>query len=148
MTNAQKWVAAFLGLFLLLFVLSKVTEKEEIIDENLNFYDAGEGDKEMVASELDGLTLVKQHGCMTCHGKDLKGTKLGPGLYSAKEYWSRDKLINYLRNPSSYSGDDRFEAYKAEYRTIMPPFGNVDVKDLGVISDYLLSLEENEDEKE
>jgi hypothetical protein len=29
MTNAQKWVAAFLGLFLVLFLLGRLTRKEE-----------------------------------------------------------------------------------------------------------------------
>ena len=29
MTNAQKWVAVFLGLFVLLFILGKATKDEE-----------------------------------------------------------------------------------------------------------------------
>lgn len=139
MTNAQKWVAAFLGLFLFLFILSKVTEKEEEFPEDFSFYD---NNSERVSEKPGGLALINRIGCVNCHGVDLKGTKLGPSLYSAKEYWSRDNLLNYLRNPTSYNGDDRFEAYKKEFNSIMPSYSNIDVKDLGVIADYLLSLEE------
>ncbi len=140
MTNAQKWVAAFLVVFIALFLLSKLTEKEEDFTEELDFYSEQQTEAAQSAS-VDGLTLINRVGCTNCHGVDLKGTKLGPTLYSAKEYWSRDKLINYLRNPASYSGDERFEAYKAQYNTVMPGYGNIDVKDLGKIADYLLNLE-------
>lgn len=137
MTNAQKWIAAFLVLFLVLFALSRLTkEEDEYIDE------PGYSETFESNEQIDGLTLINRVGCTSCHGVDLKGSNLAPGLYSAKEYWSRDKLINYLRNPSSYSGDERFEAYKEKYKSIMPSFSNIDVKQLGVIADYLLSLEE------
>ncbi len=140
MTNAQKWVAAFLIVFIALFLLSKVTEKEEDFTEELDFY-SGQQNENVAATSTDGLSLMNKIGCTNCHGVDLKGTKLAPTLYSAKDYWKRDNLINYLRNPSSYSGDDRFEAYKKEYGTVMPAYGNIDVKDLGKIADYLLGLE-------
>ncbi len=141
MTNAQKWVAAFLIVFIVLFLLSKVTEKEEDFSEELDFYGEQQNENVTPPTSSDALSLINKTGCTNCHGVDLKGTKLGPSLYSAKEYWSRDKLINYLRNPASYSGDERFEAYKEEYGTIMPGYGNIDVKDLGKIADYLLDLE-------
>jgi mono/diheme cytochrome c family protein len=115
-----------------------MTEEEEIYDD-VDFYG---GDDVAVSADDNALSLINRMNCVSCHGVDLKGTKLGPSLYSAKEYWSRDNLINYLRNPSSYSGDDRFEAYKKEYNSIMPSFSNHDVKDLGVVADYLLGLEE------
>jgi len=138
MTNAQKWVAAFLGLFLILFMLQRLTQDEEAYDD-VDFYG---GDEVESPANSDALSLINRMNCASCHGADLKGTKRGPGLYSAKEYWSRDDLINYLRNPSSYSGDDRFEAYKKEFNSIMPSFSNNDVKDLGIVADYLLGLEE------
>lgn len=138
MTNAQKWVAAFLGVFLLLFIISKVTQKEE------EFFEEGENyeNTNQQPAKVDGLTLINRIGCTNCHGVDLKGTKLGPNLYGAKEFWTRDNLLNYLRNPQSYNGDERFEAYKKEFKTIMPPYNNIDVKDLGTMADYILSLEE------
>lgn len=137
MTNAQKWISAFLGLFLILFIVSRVTKSDDIILEEYDYYNS-----ESASETIDeGLTLINQFECIACHGADLKGTKLAPGLFSAKEYWSRSNLINYLRNPSSYEGDARFEGYKKAYKTIMPPYGNKDIKELGVIADYLLKLE-------
>ncbi len=138
MTNAQKWVAAFLALFVVLFLIQKATEDDEIYDD-FDFY----GGEEVQSSPDDGaLSIINRMNCVSCHGVDLKGTNLGPSLYKVKEYWSRDNLINYLRNPVSYSGDERFEAYKKEYNSIMPSYSNYDVKDLGKVADYLLGLED------
>jgi len=137
MTNAQKWVTLFLGLFLLLFILGRATKEEEVFDEDYDYYDESSAE----TSEMDALSLINKVGCVSCHGADLKGTALAPTLYNAKEYWSREKLIGYLRDPSSYSGDDRFEAYKAKYKSLMPSYGNIEVEKLGIIADYLLSLE-------
>lgn len=137
MTNAQKWVAAFLGLFLLLFILGRVTKKEEtmpVANENYNEQSSQQ------PAEVDALTLIKQNGCVTCHGQDLEGTKMAPALINIKKHWSRDALINYLRNPRAYNGDERFDAYRKKYKGIvMPSFGNLDVKDLGKISEFLLT---------
>lgn len=134
MTNAQKWVAAFLVLFIALFGLSKITENEEEFVEDVDYYGESTTDVE------DGLSMFRKSGCVSCHGADLQGTKVGPALASVKTYWDRDALINYLRNPSAYSGDDRFEAYRNKYKNIvMPAYSNLDVKDLGKMADYLLS---------
>ncbi|MBU1096953.1 MAG: cytochrome c [Bacteroidetes bacterium] len=135
MTNAQKWVTAFLGIFIVLFFIGRFTKEEVDYSEEHNSYESQE------PVQLDGLALINKIGCVSCHGSDLKGTGLAPGLYSAKEYWSREKLIGYLRNPSSYNGDDRFEAYKTQYKSLMPSYSNIDVDQLGIIADYLLSLE-------
>jgi hypothetical protein len=137
MTNAQKWVAVFLVLFVILFIIGKATKEEEGFGDT-DFY----GESSEAAPELSGLELIKNVGCMRCHGEDLKGTALAPGLYEAKELFGRNELINYLRNPSAYDGDERFEKYRDKYSsTIMPSYANQDVKDLGKIADYLLSLE-------
>lgn len=138
MTNAQKWVTAFLVLFILLFALSKLTEKDEVIFEESGYENQTETQTQ--SAEPDGLALITRSGCASCHGSDLKGTQVGPSLLSVKKYWSRDGLINYLRNPSSYNGDDRFEEYKSIYKNvIMPSYSNIEVKDLGRIADYLLN---------
>lgn len=139
MTNAQKWMSAFLGLFLILFIIGRVTQKDEhvphMMDEN---YVSQSSQQEK--QDLDGLSLIKQNGCLTCHGQELEGTKMAPAIVSLKENWSRDGLINYLRNPSSYSGDKRFQEYKLKYKNIvMPSYGNLDVKDLGKMADYLIT---------
>ncbi|MEW6195718.1 MAG: cytochrome c [Bacteroidota bacterium] len=138
MTNAQKWVAAFLGLFLILFILGRVTKEEEttpVMDENYM-----PQQQQSSSQEVDGAALIKQNGCTTCHGQDLNGTKMAPALVSIKEHWTRDGLLNYLRNPSAYSGDSRFDEYRQKYKGIvMPSYGNLDVKDLGKIAEYLLT---------
>lgn len=136
MTNAQKWVAVFLILFIGLFALQQITKKEKEVLEDFEFYgDKGE------SIQLDGPTLVVNLGCVKCHGTDLKGSVSGPGLYDAKQYWNRKDLINYLRSPSSYDGDERFDQYRIKYKSIvMPSFNSVEVKDLGVLADYLLNL--------
>ena len=138
MTNAQKWVSLFLGLFIVLFILGRATKEDEELYENHENY----GENQSQANSMDGLTLINKIGCVSCHGADLRGTKLAPGLYAVKNYFSRQKLIGYLRNPSSYSGDERFEAYKETYKSLMPSYSNIDVDQLGIIADYLLSLEE------
>lgn len=146
MTNAQKWVAAFLGVFILLFVLAKVVEQDDTeIPHDVENYVQQEQTTENPSQvqEASGLTLIKQNGCTACHGQDLTGNgNLGPSLYNAKDHWTRDELINYLRNPADYSNDPRFDEYQDRFKNIMmPSFDNLDVKDLGLIADYILSLE-------
>lgn len=146
MTNAQKWVAAVLILFIALFLLDKFTGNDEELIDGVEFYgDNGTGETQNTGDKpqsTDGLTLINNNGCISCHGADLQGTNLAPSLYNADEYWDRAGLINYLRNPNDFSGDDRFEAYKDKYNVIMPAYGNIDVKDLGKMADYILNLKE------
>lgn len=140
MTKPQIWVAAFLGLFILLFLLQRATKKEEVHNPMTGMNTAPQSN---VASEnISGKDLIARTGCYNCHGSNLAGTTKGPSLIGIKEYWSRDQLINYLRNPNSFMSGDRFKAYKEKYpNVIMPSYNNVDVKDLGKITDYLLGLE-------
>lgn len=136
MTNAQKWIAVFLGLFLVLLVLGRLTKREDQTTGQMAEYISQATD----TKDTDGFALIKQTGCITCHGSDLQGTKMAPALTGLKEFWTRDKLINYLRNPSSFGTDERFVAYKEKYKNIrMPAYSNIDVKDLGKMADYLLS---------
>lgn len=137
MTNAQKWIAAFLGLFLILFALGRITKKDDGMEAmSMQMMQQAQ----QATQQQDGLGLMKQAGCITCHGSNLQGTKMAPALAGLKEFWTRDKLINYLRNPSSYGTDDRFVDYKAKYKNVvMPSYSNIDVKELGKIADYLLT---------
>ena len=136
MTNAQKWLAAFLVVFVVLFYLERLTQKEETppdIKSNIN------SQNNEPAGDNDAFALIKQNGCTNCHGQNLEGTQVAPAIKNIKDHWTRDALINYLRNPSSYSGDKRFDEYRQKYKNIMmPSFGNLDVKILGEIADYLI----------
>ncbi|MDY0081809.1 MAG: cytochrome c [Ignavibacteriaceae bacterium] len=138
MTKPQIWVAAFLLLFIILFLLGRMTSKEESSHEFSSMNN--QNLTEQSSSELTGEKLFQSFGCTTCHGNDLAGTRSGPPLKDIRQYWSsRDNLINYLRNPNSYMASDRFKDYKEKYPgVIMPPYNNKDVKDLGKIADYLL----------
>ena len=139
MTKPQIWVAAFLLLFIVLFMIGRLTKEEEVMKDFSGMNNSPMG--EQTTSEITGDKLIKTFGCINCHGADLAGTNMGPSLKGIKEFWgSRDNLINYLRNPNSFMDADRFKEYKAKYKNgIMPSYGNKDVKDLGRITDYLLA---------
>ncbi|MDP4173397.1 MAG: c-type cytochrome [Bacteroidota bacterium] len=152
MTKTQIWVAAFLGLFLILFGISYITRVD-----NSSLTSSPGGDSgamtpsgssnaenrniEQAGKELSAMALIKNNGCLACHGQDLKGSRLAPALVNLKDNWSRDELIAYLRNPSSFMDKDRLKSYKQKYSsTIMPSYSHIDIKDLGKIADYLIRL--------
>lgn len=138
MTKTQIWTSAFLAVFIVLFFLQRITKTESNSNADLTSAYVEPASDEKPEAAL----LMKNFGCVTCHGQNYQGTKVGPQLFGLKEIYSRDELINYLRNPSSYMEKDRFKAYKEKYKNIiMPPFNNKDVKDLGKIADYILTLE-------
>jgi cytochrome c2 len=63
-----------------------------------------------------------------------------PSIIDIRGYWSRDKLINYLRNPESFMDGDRFQVYRQKYPgAIMPSFNNISVQELGKIAEFLLN---------
>lgn len=139
MTKTQIWVAAFLGLFIILFGISRVSNNHEPANS------AGmDGQMESVQpsdKEVSAMTLIRNNGCTSCHGSDLRGTNLAPSLINIKQHWNRDELIAYLRNPSSFMESGRFAEYRKKYSSVvMPPFSNLDIKDLGKIADYLMRL--------
>lgn len=135
MTKPQIWVAAFLALFILLFMIGRLT-KTDYVEGSGAGYSQNESQKPQA---FGAEQLISSLNCGMCHGNDLNGTQMAPALNNLAQYWSRDNLINYLRNPSSYSSDERFKEYKERYKNvIMPPYNNIDVKELGKIADYLL----------
>jgi len=140
MTKPQIWVAAFLLLFIVLFMIGRLTKEDEPMKDFSGMNNSPMS--EQTSAELTGDKLIQSFGCTNCHGADLAGTNMGPSLKGLKEFWSsRDNLINYLRNPNSFMDSDRFKGYKAKYPNgIMPSYGNKDVKDLGKIADFLLTL--------
>jgi mono/diheme cytochrome c family protein len=138
MTKAQIWVAAFLGLFILLFFIERFTTPgESAADHPMGM--SGQNESSGQPGEVSAAALIDRGGCASCHGADLSGTRNAPTLIGLRAFYDRDKLINYLRNPNSFMESDRFRAYKEQYKNIvMPAYNNYDVKDLGKIADYLL----------
>ena len=137
MTKPQIWVAAFLAAFILLFILQKATKKEEAprdLTSQMNNPMSEEN-----ATELSGQQLISNFGCTNCHGNDLAGTNIAPALTNLTQFWGKESLLNYLRNPNDFMNQKRFQEYKEKYSgQIMPSYGNKDIKDLGKIVDYLL----------
>lgn len=136
MTKPQIWVAAFLAFFILLFMLGRLTKTDsEVTGEGANY----QQEEVQQPQDFTAEQLINNLNCVMCHGSNLAGTKTGPALVNLSNFWSRDNLINYLRNPSAYSSDARFKEYKEKYtNVVMPPYNNIDVKELGKIADYLL----------
>lgn len=138
MTKAQIWMAGFLVLFLLLFILERATMNET---KESSLPIGNTQTQTTQTQQLSGEDLINNSGCKSCHGENLTGTNLAPTLYGLQSFYDRDKLINYLRNPNSFMDSDRFKNYKEKYKNIvMPSYNNIDVKNLGIISDYLLNL--------
>ena len=138
MTKPQIWLAAFLGLFIFLFALGRLTrapreEKKQASNP------VPQGEMSNQSQELSPKDMMARLGCMGCHGGDLSGTVKAPPLINIKENWSKDKLINYLRNPESFMDGNRFKTFKEKYPgTIMPSFNNISVQELGKIAEFLL----------
>lgn len=138
MTKPQIWVAAFLTIFILLFLLQRATKQDDTKNSNVGMNTIPQSN--LSAENISAEDLIARIGCTNCHGTDLNGSAKGPSLTRLSEFWSRDKLINYLRNPNSFMNSDRFKEYKEKYpNVIMPSFNNIDVKELGKIVDFLLS---------
>ena len=139
MTKPQIWLAAFLFLFIFLFFLGRVTrgprdEKKQISNP------VPQGDMSNQSQDLSPKEMMVRIGCTGCHGVDLAGTSKAPSLTDIKDNWSKDKLINYLRNPESFMNGDRFQVYRKKYPgTIMPSFNNISVQELGKIAEFLLN---------
>ncbi len=138
MTKPQIWVAAFLAAFIILFMLQRLTKEEEIpsdFSSQMNNPMTEESTNELTAEQL-----ITNFGCTNCHGNDLAGTNVAPGLKNLSQYWGKESLLAYLRNPNDYMNEERFQEYREKYpNQIMPPYGNKNIKDLGKIVDYLLT---------
>ncbi|MFC2103448.1 c-type cytochrome [Bacteroidota bacterium] len=136
MTKPQIWVAAFLTLFILLFIIGRLTKEEETFTPPLKQNFSGETSNANLTAEQ----LMTNFGCSRCHGVDYSGTTQGPALVDIGEKFSREDLIAYFRNPQSFFNIDRFKEYRQKYpNSMMPDFGNKDVKELGKIADFLIN---------
>lgn len=135
MTKPQIWVASFLVLFIILFIIGRLTKEEESFKPVTN----STMPEQNVSENLTAEELISSFGCVNCHGQALGGTNQGPALVQISQKFSREELIAYLRNPNSFMSGERFQEYRKQYpNVIMPNYGNKDVKYLGKIADYLL----------
>ena len=139
MTKPQIWVAAFLAAFMILLILQMLTKEEETQRDLSNQMNNQMMEESTTGSDLTAEQLISNFGCVNCHGGELRGTAMAPALTNLSQYWGKESLLNYLRNPNDFMDEARFQEYKQKYpNQIMPPYGNKNIKDLGKIVDYLL----------
>lgn len=137
MTNAQKWVTVFLILFVLLLALSKLTNKDEK-SSAANYSEENVNPNETV--QINAEKLISQNRCLTCHGRDLGGSGMGPSLTNLSDNWEKDALINYLKDPSSFLNTARMAVLKEKYGSDMPAVKNLSNDELSAIAEFLLKL--------
>jgi len=139
MTNAQKWVAAFLVLFIILLAISKLTKKEDDTVDDVEYY--GDSEQPTQAEEIkDALSLIDENGCIDCHGDNLDGTDSAPSLYKLSEYWTTDELVKYINKPFDYLSIERIQNYKNKFGSVMPSFDELSEKERKIIAEYLIEL--------
>ncbi len=135
MTNAQKWVSIFLVLFILLLVLSKITDREEseaTISENIESV-------ETESVKIDVEYLLGSNRCFTCHGKDLNGTGMAPSLANVSENWKKNSLVSYFQNPKAFLSNPRMAVLAEKYNRDMPAQERMTMEELEAVAEYLLN---------
>ncbi len=135
MTNAQKWVSIFLVLFILLLVLSKITDREEseaTISENIESV-------ETKSVKIDVEYLLGSNRCFTCHGKDLNGTGMAPSLANVSENWKKNSLVSYFQNPKAFLSNPRMAVLAEKYNRDMPAQERMTMEELEAVAKYLLN---------
>jgi len=138
MTNAQKWVTVFLLLFVLLLALSKLTNKDEKSSSEANYSEENVNPNETV--QINAEKLISQNKCLTCHGRDLGGSGMGPSLTNLSDNWEKDALINYLKDPSSFLNIARMAVLREKYGSDMPAVKNLSNDEISAIAEFLLKL--------
>lgn len=88
-----------------------------------------------------GARVYAAQGCALCHGSDATGSSLGPTLHGKAAFWTREKLIEYLKAPVAYAEKDaRLSRQKKKYSLPMSQFDKVPEDELGLVADFVLHL--------
>lgn len=136
MTNAQKWVAGFLLLFVLLLALSKMTERGESKKDS---YSSMEAESNQTTTAISVENILANNRCYICHGRDLQGSGMGPSLAKVGENWKKPSLVSYFQNPTAFLNNQRMVALKDQYNRDMPAFENLTQEELNALADYLIN---------
>ncbi|HKC25599.1 MAG TPA: cytochrome c [Thermoanaerobaculia bacterium] len=92
-------------------------------------------------SSTDGSALYASQGCTLCHGSDGAGTVFGPTLLGKKGFWTREKLVEYLKNPVAYGEKDKRLSDQARRFTLpMQRFDKLKPEELTALADHILSM--------
>lgn len=80
-------------------------------------------------------------GCGTCHAADGRGGQFGPPLHGKKHFWTREKLVAYLKNPSAYAqGDARLAEQSKKFMLPMQRFDMLPPAELEALADHVLAM--------
>jgi mono/diheme cytochrome c family protein len=88
-----------------------------------------------------GAALYASKGCTLCHAEDGAGTTFGPSLQGKKQFWTREKLVEYLKNPLAYGEKDKRLSEQARKFTLpMARFDMLTPEELSALADHVLSM--------
>ncbi len=88
-----------------------------------------------------GAALFRSQACATCHGADGEGTAFGPTLHGKKAFWTREKLVEYLRNPQAYTEKDaRLSAQARKYTLPMTRFDKLSQPEIEAVAEHVLAM--------
>jgi cytochrome c553 len=137
MTKAQIWIAVFLGLFVILFVVQRALKTDAPAQSPSTQMSM---QSQPASSEVTGESLIGEMGCVNCHGNDLGGTAMAPSLHNLASVYTKEQLVAYLQDPSSQANSDRYQVMKGKYSGTMPSFKSHDVHELEKVADVILSI--------
>jgi len=89
---------------------------------------------------MAGWQVYADLNCASCHGDLREGKRSGPVLTGLETHWTRDQLVEYVKNPDAMIKSNPRLAYKAEkYPIAMPGYADkADEANLGALAGYLL----------
>jgi len=88
----------------------------------------------------EGAQLYEVQRCVICHKASGRGGALGPTLVDRAEYWTREKLAEYLADPASFVGTDaRLNSLAIQFNMQMPPVP-LTLEQRLLLADYVLGF--------
>ena len=99
----------------------------------------GNGGKE--TENMPGRQVFEKQNCAQCHGSSGEGKPTAPQLRDLDSDWTKEQLVEYLRNPAQYAEtDERLKKQAEQYPTMMPNYNYISDDDLAKLAEYLLAL--------
>ncbi len=93
------------------------------------------------ADALPGRALFQEKNCVLCHGPNGEGRASGPELRNVATHFTRDQVIEYLKDPAAYAEKDpRLAARMNDFPGMMPKYNYLEQTQLEQLADYVLAL--------
>jgi mono/diheme cytochrome c family protein len=93
------------------------------------------------ADALPGAALFQEKNCVVCHGAGGEGRATGPELRNVGKHFTREQLVEYLKNPTVYAEKDpRLAARMHDFPGMMPKYDYLEPTQLEQLADYVLAL--------